>query len=148
MANEQDIQASNPTDAGSEVVTPVPRKRKPSVGAVKEPPKKAISASEQPKSRRYSASEKTEKLGKIDAKVSEGATLRTAIKDVGISEQTYYQWKRSMTVPGQPEAKPKVESDGFSDLVELEAENDRLRKLLAKKLRAENADLRKRLGLP
>lgn len=35
----------------------------------------------------------------------------------------------------------------LADLVRLEEENQRLRKLLAEKLRAENADLRKRLGL-
>ncbi|MBY3219466.1 transcriptional regulator [Rhizobium laguerreae] len=37
--------------------------------------------------------------------------------------------------------------DEFADLLQLEAENQRLRKLLAEKLRAENADLRKRLNL-
>ncbi|MDX2330374.1 transcriptional regulator, partial [Sinorhizobium medicae] len=34
-----------------------------------------------------------------------------------------------------------------ADLVELEAENQKLRKRLAEKLRGENAELRKRLGL-
>ena len=37
--------------------------------------------------------------------------------------------------------------DEMEDLLQLEQENQRLRKLLAEKLRAENADLRKRLGL-
>ncbi|UTV40674.1 SyrB-like regulator (plasmid) [Ensifer adhaerens] len=37
--------------------------------------------------------------------------------------------------------------DDIADLLQLEEENSRLRKALAKKLRAENADLRKRLGL-
>ncbi|TBC60733.1 transcriptional regulator (plasmid) [Rhizobium leguminosarum] len=37
--------------------------------------------------------------------------------------------------------------DEFTDLLQLEEENQRLRKLLAEKLRAENADLRKRLNL-
>ncbi|MDM9621914.1 hypothetical protein A6U87_20470 [Rhizobium sp. AC44/96] len=37
--------------------------------------------------------------------------------------------------------------DEIADLIQLEEENQRLRKLLAEKLRAENADLRKRLGL-
>ncbi|MBY3123147.1 transcriptional regulator [Rhizobium laguerreae] len=37
--------------------------------------------------------------------------------------------------------------DEFGDLLQLEEENQRLRKLLAEKLRAENADLRKRLNL-
>jgi hypothetical protein len=37
--------------------------------------------------------------------------------------------------------------DEFADLLQLEEENQRLRKLLAEKLRTENADLRKRLNL-
>jgi putative transposase len=37
--------------------------------------------------------------------------------------------------------------DEIADLMQLEEENQKLRKLLAEKLRAENADLRKRLGL-
>jgi putative transposase len=37
-------------------------------------------------------------------------------------------------------------TDEMADLIQLEAENKRLRLALAEKLRAENADLRKRLG--
>ena len=37
--------------------------------------------------------------------------------------------------------------DEMADLLQLEEENQRLRKLLAEKLQAENADLRKRLNL-
>jgi len=37
--------------------------------------------------------------------------------------------------------------DDVADLLQLEEENTRLRKTLAEKLRAENADLRKRLGI-
>lgn len=37
--------------------------------------------------------------------------------------------------------------DDIADLVQLEQENARLRKALSEKLRSENADLRKRLGL-
>ncbi|MBB4193041.1 hypothetical protein GGE45_001626 [Rhizobium aethiopicum] len=37
--------------------------------------------------------------------------------------------------------------DELEDLIQLEEENKRLRKLLAEKLRQENSDLRKRLGL-
>jgi putative transposase len=148
MANEQDVQASNPVaDAGSEVAIPEPRKRKQSSGSAKERPKKAVASAEPARPRRYSASEKAEKLGQIDANVSAGTTLRTAIKETGISEQTYYQWKRSALPSDQPETKPAADSDSLSDLVQLEAENQRLRKLLAEKLRAENAELRKRLGL-
>jgi hypothetical protein len=43
-------------------------------------------------------------------------------------------------------AAPNVEpDDGFADLIKLEEENKSLRKQLSEKLRAENADLRKRL---
>lgn len=38
-------------------------------------------------------------------------------------------------------------ADGFADLIKLEEENQKLRKALSEKLRAENADLRKKLGL-
>jgi len=38
-------------------------------------------------------------------------------------------------------------SDEMADILQLEEENQRLRKLLTEKLRAENADLRKRLKL-
>lgn len=43
-------------------------------------------------------------------------------------------------------AAPVAASDAFADLLQLEEENKRLRKLLADKLRAENADLTKRLS--
>ena len=52
--------------------------------------------------------------------------------------------------PKAVQATPVVQTtpgDEISDLLQLEEENQRLRKLLAEKLRAENADLRKRLKL-
>ncbi len=47
--------------------------------------------------------------------------------------------------PRQVETAP-VYTDGFADLLKLEEENQNLRKALSDKLRAENADLRKKLG--
>lgn len=44
-------------------------------------------------------------------------------------------------------AAPSSAADEMADLMQLEEENKRLRQTLAEKLRAENADLRKRLGL-
>ena len=44
-------------------------------------------------------------------------------------------------------AEPVFSSDEMADIVQLEEENQRLRKMLTEKLRAENADLRKRLKL-
>ncbi len=98
------------------------------------------------KPRRYSEQERIEKLKGIETQVTEAkGTLKDAIKGAGISEQTYYQWKR--TVKLQREEKLNSAGDELADLVQLEAENQRLRKRLAEKLRAENTELRKRLGL-
>ncbi|NTF53049.1 SyrB-like regulator [Agrobacterium rhizogenes] len=56
--------------------------------------------------------------------------------------------KNSATKQAGQAAEASVpEIDEFADLIQLEEENKRLRKTLADKLRAENADLRKRLGL-
>lgn len=51
------------------------------------------------------------------------------------------------SVQKQPIEAPVPVPDEIADLIQLEEENVRLRKTLAEKLRAENADLRKRLGL-
>lgn len=66
-------------------------------------------------------------------------SIRNATSRAGISEQTYYQWKKI--------AAPRSTGDDLKDLLALEAENVRLKKLLAERLRAENAELKKRLGL-
>jgi putative transposase len=42
---------------------------------------------------------------------------------------------------------PASNNDDFSDLMKLEEENQQLRKALAEKLRIENADLKKKLGM-
>ncbi|TCL65722.1 transcriptional regulator [Rhizobium sp. BK251] len=51
--------------------------------------------------------------------------------------------------PTAPSVSPVVAEAGdeMADLLQLEEENQKLRKLLAEKLRAENADLRRRLKL-
>ena len=100
------------------------------------------------KSKRSSEQERTEKLKMIEMRVAEGtATLKDVIKSAGISEQTYYNWKRAVRPVDQENKQPIPGSDEFADLVQLERENQRLRQILAEKLRAENAELRKRLGL-
>ncbi|KQY44188.1 MULTISPECIES: hypothetical protein [Rhizobium/Agrobacterium group] len=50
------------------------------------------------------------------------------------------------TAPALPTAAAEA-SDEMADLLQLEEENQKLRKLLAEKLRADNADLRRRLKL-
>jgi putative transposase len=134
-----------------EVKTPVakkPRRQKAAAEPVR-PVAKAIAAKvPTAKSSRSSEQERAEKLKLIETQVAEGtSSLKDAIKTASISEQTYYNWKRALRPVDQRQEKPAPAGDEFADLVQLEEENQRLRKILAEKLRAENADLRKRLGL-
>ena len=87
----------------------------------------------------YSENERAQKLGEIEKQTSRGESIKDAIKKAGISEQTYYHWKKA--------AGQAPQSDELKDLVKLEEENVRLKKLLADRLRKENAELRKKLGL-
>ena len=87
----------------------------------------------------YSEKERAQKLGEIEKQTGRGDSIKDAIKKAGISEQTYYQWKKA--------AGQAPRSDELKDLVKLEEENARLKKLLADRLRKENAELRKKLGL-
>lgn len=89
--------------------------------------------------RAYSEKERTQKLGQIEKSIGRGASIRNATKQAGISEQTYYQWKKA-TASAQ-------EGGELKDLLALEQENARLKKLLAERLRKENAELKKKLGL-
>jgi hypothetical protein len=97
-------------------------------------------AAARPGRRIYSAKERASKLRQIEKSMQDGATLKSAVKHAGTSEQTYYQWKKKAAV-----AVPA--SDDLKDLLVLEEENKRLRTLLADRLRKENADLKRRLGL-
>lgn len=87
----------------------------------------------------YSARERTQMLGQIEKLITAGESIKSATKHAGISEQTYYQWKKGATVV--------PESGELKDLLALEEENIRLKKLLADRLRKENAELKKKLGL-
>jgi putative transposase len=113
-------------------------------------PVQATSKAPAAKPRRYSEEERNDKLKLIETQVTGGSTLKDAIKSAGISEQTYYQWKGAAKPAEQKltrGTKPVPAGDELADLVQLEEENQRLRKQLAEKLRAENAELRRRLGL-
>lgn len=109
----------------------------------------AVAPSPQPsRAKSYSAEERVAKLKVIGEQVGEGiSTLRDAVKAAGISEQTYYNWKRTANSIERTDTRPLVADDELADLFQLEQENVRLRKILAEKLRAENAQLRRRLGL-
>jgi putative transposase len=136
-------------EANTEAKTPTAkRQRSPRRPKAATEPVRTASKAPAAKPRRYSEQERMEKLKLIETQVSEGkSTLKDAIKSAGISEQTYYQWKRTAKPADRQDEKPVSAGDELADLVQLEQENKRLRKILAEKLRAENAELRKRLGL-
>ncbi|MER9426188.1 transposase [Mesorhizobium sp. M0317] len=87
----------------------------------------------------YSENERAQKLAQIEKSIAGGATSKIAVGQAGISEQTYYYWKRAVA--------PSPDSGDLRDLVALEEENKRLKNLLADRLRKENAELKKKLGL-
>jgi hypothetical protein len=89
--------------------------------------------------RKYSNTERAQLLGQIEKAVGRGESIKGAIKHAGISEQTYYHWKKSKA--------PASANSDLKDLLALEEENSRLKKLLAERLRSENAELKKKLGL-
>lgn len=75
----------------------------------------------------------------VETQVAGNSTAKDAVKGV--------RRKRAARQTGQTVAAPVPVIDEMADLIQLEEENKRLRKTLADKLRAENANLRKRLGL-
>ncbi|APO76954.1 transcriptional regulator SyrB protein (plasmid) [Rhizobium etli 8C-3] len=155
MADENNIgpvAAVETTDA--EAKTPaVKKQRSPQRQKTAAEPARAaseVAAAKSPaaKPRTYSEQEKAGKLKLIETEITKGkSTLKDAIKTAGISEQTYYNWKRTATPAVQKNEKAAPAGDELADLVQLEEENEKLRKRLAEKLRAENTVLRKRLGL-
>ena len=149
MADESNTGPIAATEAANaEVKAPTTKKqrsaRRPKTAAE---PVQASSKALAAKPRRYSEQEKSEKLKLIETQVQGNSTLKDAIKSAGISEQTYYQWKRTEKPANAKEDRPVAAGDELADLLQLEKENQRLRKLLADKLRVENSELRKRLGL-
>jgi len=67
--------------------------------------------------------------------------------EVAVSAKSVPVKRGPKAVQAATTAAPAAAIDEMADLLQLEEENQRLRKLLAEKLRAENADLRRRLNL-
>lgn len=125
--------------------TPKAVKAAKSPAAVSQVSASATSGSADRKIKRYSPAERASLLAAVEKSMKDGkTTLKAALQKSDLSEQTYYNWKNAVKKTA-PKAKVAT-SDDLKMLVELEAENVRLRKELADKLRAENAELRKRLG--
>ncbi|MBY3599318.1 transposase [Rhizobium bangladeshense] len=132
----------------AEVEPPAPKKTSRIKNATAAKTSVGSSKPVKPKTRGLSDQEKLERIGKIEAEVAGGASLKDAVKSAGVSDQTYYQWKKATAQPPtQVSAVSASVDDELAEFIQLEEENRRLRKLLSDKLRAENSALRKRLGI-
>jgi hypothetical protein len=116
----------------------------------------AVATQDEPKKKRAPRRSKEEIAAALAAKKSAKSGGKATPKSRGGSKlaEANPANKASATVPkGAGASSNKAmafvhsSTDGFADLVALEEENLKLRKSLAEKLRQENADLRKKLGL-
>jgi transposase-like protein len=62
------------------------------------------------------------KLRRVEALTAEGSTVANAVREIGVTQVTYYRWRKTYAGMGKPEAKR---------LRDLEKENARLKKLVA-----------------
>jgi putative transposase len=74
------------------------------------------------KKTKHTAEQIITKLRKVEALTTEGATIAEAAKQIGVSEQTLYRWKKRYG---------SMDRDELRRLKELEKENARLKKLVA-----------------
>jgi len=74
------------------------------------------------KKTRHTPNQIITKLRAVEAALADGRTVAEAVRDIQVSEQTYYRWKREY---GQ------MDRDQLKRLKELEKENRRLKKLVA-----------------
>jgi len=72
--------------------------------------------------KRYTAEQIIGHLRQAEIWVSEGKTIAEVVRELGISEQTYYRWRREYG---------GMEVDQVRRLKELEQENQRLKRLVA-----------------
>jgi putative transposase len=70
----------------------------------------------------YTAEQIINKLREVEILLSQGATVGAASKKIGVTEQTYYRWRKEYGGMRVEQAKR---------LKEVEKENTRLRKLVA-----------------
>jgi len=72
--------------------------------------------------KRFGAEEVINKLREVEVMLSNGSTIGEASKKIGVTEQTYYRWRKQYGGMKVEQAKR---------LKELEKENSRLKKLVA-----------------
>jgi transposase-like protein len=74
------------------------------------------------KKTRHTPNQIITKLRKVEASRAEGQTIAEAVRGIGVTENTYYRWKREYG---------SMDRDQLKRLKALEAENARLKKLVA-----------------
>lgn len=74
------------------------------------------------KKKKHTPEQIIRKLRKVEALRAEGATVASAVKQIGVSEQTYYVWKRKYQ---------GMDKKQLRELKALQKENERLKKLVA-----------------
>ena len=72
--------------------------------------------------KRYSAEQIVNKLRQADVLLSQGQTVSQASKQIGVTDQTYFRWRKEYG---------GLKTDQARRLKELEKENARLKRLLA-----------------
>jgi putative transposase len=72
--------------------------------------------------KRHKAEEIVAKLRQVDVLVSQGQSVADAIRQIGVTEVTYYRWRQEFG---------GLKSDQVKRLKELEAENARLRRAVS-----------------
>lgn len=74
------------------------------------------------KKTRYTPEQIITNLSKVDVLVAQGKSIAQAAREIGITEQTYYKWRKEYQGMSVADAKK---------LKALEKENNRLKKLVA-----------------
>ena len=72
--------------------------------------------------KRHTAEEIVNKLRQTDVELSKGSTVAQACKQIGVTEQTYYRWRKEYG---------GLKVDQARRLKDLEKENARLKRLVA-----------------
>ena len=72
--------------------------------------------------KRHKPEEIVAKLRQVDVLVSQGQSVVAAIRQIGVSEVTYYRWRQEFG---------GLKSDQVKRLKELETENSRLRRAIS-----------------
>lgn len=72
--------------------------------------------------KRYTPEEIVAKLRQVEVKAAEGSTIADAAKSIGVTEVTYYRWRREFG---------GLKADQVKRIKELEVENLRLRKAVS-----------------